>query len=66
MYALGATCCQQIQIHRKLNIKLNLTLGTFSDIQLFKSFTALSTIRLNSGRKIKKRDATIDLYGCDA
>ena len=32
MYVLGAPCCQQIQIHPKLNIKLNSTFGTFSGI----------------------------------
>ena len=32
MYVLGAACCQQIQIHKKLNIELNSTLSTFSSI----------------------------------
>ena len=32
MYVLGAPCCQQIQKHQKLNIKLNSTFGTFSGI----------------------------------
>ena len=34
MYVLGAACCQQIQIHQKLNIELNLTVGTFSGISV--------------------------------
>ena len=29
MYLLGVACCQQIQIHQKLSIELNLTVGTF-------------------------------------
>ena len=32
MYVLGAACCQQIPIHRKLFIELNSTFGTFSGI----------------------------------
>ena len=32
MYVSGAACCQQIQIHRKLNTELNFTFGTFSGI----------------------------------
>ena len=32
VFVLGAACCQQIQIHQKFNIKLNLTFGTFSGI----------------------------------